>query len=59
MSKDNRKQMAQQAFLDFFNQFGSTPDLHTTIVLEEFFKKLYEGHNVINSSSTKDTYGKY
>ena len=42
MSKDVRKQMSQQAFFDFFNQFGSTPDNYTTIVLEELFKKLYE-----------------
>ena len=37
-----RKQMSQQAFFDFFNQFGPTPDNYTIIVLEELFKTLYE-----------------
>jgi len=42
MSKDNRKQMSRQAFFDFFNQFGPTSDIYTTVVLEELFKKLYD-----------------
>lgn len=40
MSKDVKKQMSQQAFFDFFNQFGPTPDNYIIIVLEELFKKL-------------------
>jgi len=47
----NKEQMAKQAFFDFFNQFGPTPDSYTIIVLEELFKKLHE--NLPISSKTR------